>query len=318
MASPRAWRLPAQGVVICALVKSASFRDGRVTPRGRFGRWLVAACTAVVVSACAAAEPDAGAATDRDGASATASADQELALTAQLVASRRDQANGQIRVRLTNLGEQPIPLDGIRLVAEPYTPEPARINTRALAPGRTAAYEIVHGSPSCAGDAPTPGPVSIEVVSGDQQVSIDPGDSAALIARMLESACNRQRVAELVTIEFGEWEWTEGASEQTGTLVLTRRQAGPPLELTGLRGGVNFALEQLEPGPVTVSEDAAEVRVPVRTRAARCGAHALADNSKPYIFTAFFKIDGEPDIHMEFSGIDRRDEFDRLCEHAAE
>lgn len=298
------------------IVGWVSFRGGLWE---RYGRSVVVACaTAVVVAGCAVADPDgapgAGAATGSGVASATPSAEPEIALSAELVTSRRDEANGQIRIRLTNLGEQPVPLDGIVLVAEPYSPEPARINTRELPPGRTVAYPVVYGSPNCVGDEPTPGPVSVEVVSGDRQVSVDPGDSAHLIARMLSLACGRERVAKLVSIEFGDdWTWTEGASEQTGTLVLTRLQAGPPVELTMVRGGVNFTLEQLEPGPVTVDEEASEVRVPIRTRGARCDAHAVADNSKPYGFTAFFSIDGAPEVNVEFAGTDQREEFDRLC-----
>jgi hypothetical protein len=275
-----------------------------------------------IVSACAATEPGVGEEPGSDagtGGTVTAgpAAEPEIALSAQLVTSRRDEANGQIRIRLTNRGEQPVPLGAITLVAEPYSPGPARINTRELAPGQTVAYPVVHGAPTCMGDAPTPGPVSVEVISDGRQVSVDPGDSADLIARMLTLACGRERVAELVTIEFDDdWQWDEGATEQTGTLLLTRRRSGPPLELTGVRGGVNYTLEQLDPGPVMVDEDASEVRVPIRTKAARCEAHALADNGKPYGFTTFFSIDGGPDVHVEFSGTDHRDQFDRLCAHA--
>lgn len=276
--------------------------------------------TAVVASACTAedgsvdADEPGGTGTTTGTAPAARPSQSEIALSAQLLTSRRDQANGQIRIGLTNLGERPVPLKGITLVAEPYSPQPARINTPELAPGQTVAYPVVHGSPTCVGDAPTPGPVSVEVDSGDRQVSVDPGESADLIARMLALACGRERIAELVTIEFDDdWTWTDGASEQTGTLVLTRRQAGPPLALTGVRGGVNFTLEQLEPGPVTVDEGTPETRVPIRSRAARCEAHALADNSKPYGFTAFVSIDGGPELNVEFSGADHRAEFDRLC-----
>lgn len=305
-------------------VRSASFVGRFAALQGRFGQWLVIGCTAVAVSACASAEADSGedsgVGAETDGAAmATPPAEPEIQLSAQLLTSRRDEANGQIRIRLTNLGEQPVPLDAIMLDAEPYSPDPARINTSELAPGQTVAYPVVHGSPTCVGDEPTPGPVAVEVVSGGREVSVDPGDSAALIARMLTLACGRERVAELVTIEFDDdWEWTEGTAEQTGTLLLTRRQAGPPLELTGVRGGVNYTLEQLEPGPVTVEEDASEVRVPIRTRAARCEAHAMADNSKPYGFTTFFSIDGGPDINVEFSAPDQRDNLDRLCLHSDE
>lgn len=279
-------------------------------------------CVPLLLAACAGEEPGGAeprAGTDSGAASAIPSAEAEPELSAELVTSRRDEANGQIRIRLTNLGDQPVPLDDIMLIAEPYSPEPARINTGVLPPGRTVAYPVVHGSPECVGAEPTPGPVSVEVFSGDRQVSIDPGDSGDLISRMLRLACGRERVAELVAIEFGDdWDWTEGASEQTGTLVLTRREAGPPVELTMVRGGVNFTLEQLEPGPVAVDEDATEVRLPIRTRGARCEAHALADNSKPYGFTAFFSIDGGPEVNVEFSGADHREQFDRLCAHAGE
>jgi hypothetical protein len=132
---------------------------------------------------------------------------------------------------------------------------------------------------------------------------------------MLATACGRQRIAELVDIGLvSDWKWSEGSNEQTGTLTIARRTAGPPLTLTGVRGGVNFTLELLElSGPLILAADEDALTLPVRSRAARCEAHALADNSKPYGFSAWLAIGDDPPIHIEFSAHDQPDNFDRLC-----
>lgn len=292
------------------------WRD-QLGPRRLAGR-VAAAGAAIVLASCTAAgggpAPQSGSAGTDDTANPAADAGS-IDLAAEVVASRRDQAGGQIRIRLTNLGDLPVPIDTVRLVAHPYSPEPARINTRELGPGRTVAYPIVHGEPECAGESPTPGPVTVEIDAGDQHVSVVPSDSTNALRRMLTAACGRQRVAELVSIGLDtDWAWTEGGSEQTGTLIITRRTDGPPVTLTGVRGGVNFTLELLESErPSTLEADEEILTVPVRSRAARCEPHALADNSKPYAFTAWVSLAGGPEIHVEFSAADQRGNLDRLC-----
>jgi hypothetical protein len=275
-------------------------------------RWIVLAGVVILLAACSTTDSDAPAQPGGDGTANPVATEIELA--AELVTSRRDQAGGQIRVRLTNHSAGAVPIDAIRLVAPPYSPEPARVNTRELAPGRTVVYPVVHGEPECAGAAPTAGPVSVEIDSAGRQLSVVPADSE-LIERMLATACGRQRIAELVDIGLdSDWEWSEGSNEQTGTLTIARRTAGPPLTLTGVRGGVNFTLELLElSGPLILAADEDTLTLPVRSRAARCEAHALADNSKPYGFSAWLAIGDDPPIHIEFSAHDQPDNFDRLC-----
>lgn len=272
--------------------------------------------TAVVILLAACATPDADPSPQSDSADTpTPSASAPVDLAAELIASRRDQASGQVRIRLTNLGTAAVPIDTIRLVAPPYSPEPARINTRELRPGQTVAYPVVHGEPECAGEAPTPGPVSVEIDTVDQHLSVVPTDTTNVIDRMLAVACGRQRLAELVTIRLDtEWVWSDGAAEQTGTLTISRRADGPPITLTGVRGGINYTLELLDPAsPLTLGTGDDELTVPVRSRAARCEPHALADNSKPYGFNAWLTLDGGPEIHVEFSAADQPENLDRLC-----
>ena len=241
---------------------------------------------------------------------------EPLNLSAELVRSRRDEANERLRIELTNRGDQPVPIDGVRLVAEPYTPEAGEISGgRQLDPGRTIAYRVVHGDPDCLGDDPKPGPVQVHVTSGDQQVTLDPGDSADLIGRMLSVDCARQRVLDVVTIRFDtEWDVDSNGNEQVGTLLIERRDGGPRVTLTGVRNSINYTLEMLDPdSEPTLEAGEKTLAVPVRSRGARCDGHAMGDNSKPFGFSALLSLDGGPETLVEFTADEQPENFLRLC-----
>jgi hypothetical protein len=241
---------------------------------------------------------------------------EPLNLSADLVRSRRDEANERLRVELTNRGDQPVPIDGVRLVAEPYTPEAGEISGgRQLDPGRTIAYRVVHGDPDCAGDDPKPGPVQVHVTSGEQQITLDPGESADLIGRMLSVDCARQRILDVVSIRFDtEWDLHSNGNEQLGTLLIERHDGGPPVTLVGVRNSINYTLELLDPdSQPTLEAGEKTLAVPVRSRGARCDGHAMGDNSKPFGFSALLSLDGGPETLVEFTADEQPDNFLRLC-----
>jgi hypothetical protein len=241
---------------------------------------------------------------------------EPLNLSAELVRSRRDEANERLRVELTNRGDQPVPIDGVRLVAEPYTPEAGEISGgRQLDPGRTIAYRVVHGDPDCAGDDPKPGPVQVHVTSGEQQITLDPGESADLIGRMLSVDCARQRILDVVSIRFDtEWDLHSNGNEQLGTLLIERHDGGPPVTLVGVRNSINYTLELLDPdSQPTLEAGEKTLAVPVRSRGARCDGHAMGDNSKPFGFSALLSLDGGPETLVEFTADEQPDNFLRLC-----
>lgn len=249
-------------------------------------------------------------------AQSTNSITQPPDLSAELVRSRRDEANERLRVELTNRGDQPVPIDGVRLVAEPYTPEPGEISGgRQLDPGRTIAYRVVHGDPDCVGDDPKPGPVQVHVTSGEEQITLDPGESADLIARMLSVDCARQRILDVVSIRFDtEWDLHSNGNEQVGTLLIERHDGGPSVTLNGVRNSINYTLEMLDPdSEPTLEEGEKTLAVPVRSRGARCDGHAMGDNSKPFGFSALLSLDGGPETLVEFTADEQPENFLRLC-----
>jgi hypothetical protein len=237
-------------------------------------------------------------------------------LSAELVRSRRDEANERLRIELTNRGDQPVPIDGVRLVAEPYTPEAGEISGgRQLDPGRTIAYRVVHGDPDCVGDDPKPGPVQVQVTSGEEQITLDPGESADLIARMLSVDCARQRILDVVSIRFDtEWDLHSNGNEQVGTLLIERHDGGPSVTLNGVRNSINYTLEMLDPdSEPTLEAGEKTLAVPVRSRGARCDGHAMGDNSKPFGFSALLSLDGGPETLVEFTADEQPENFLRLC-----
>jgi hypothetical protein len=241
---------------------------------------------------------------------------EPLNLSAELVRSRRDEANERLRIEVTNRGDQPVAIDGVRLVAEPYTPGPGEISGgRQLNPDQTIAYRVVHGDPECPGDDPKLGPVQVHVTSGDQQVTLDPGDSADLIGRLLSVDCARQRILDVVTIRFDtEWDVDSNGNEQVGTLLIERRDGGPRVTLTGVRNSINYTLEMLDhDSEPTLEAGEKTLAVPVRSRGARCDGHAMGDNSKPFGFSALLSLDGGPETLVEFTADEQPENFLRLC-----
>lgn len=285
--------------------------------RGHPARTAVPAFTAAVVllvTACAgSAEP--AEQTASEPANPT-EAVEPLTLNAELVRSRRDEANERLRVEVTNGGEQAVPIDGLRLVAEPYSPNPSDISGgNQINPGQTIAYRVVHGEPECVEDEPTPGPVRVEVTSGDREVTLDVGESADVIKRMLTVDCARARILDVVTIRFDtEWDVHSNGNEQTGTLLIERRDGGPPVTLAGVRNSINYTLEMIEPDShPTLEENEKLLAVPVRSRGSRCDGHAMGDNSKPFGFSAYLSVDGGPETLVEFTADEQPDNFLRLC-----
>jgi hypothetical protein len=262
------------------------------------------------------AATDSPAATGPATGATTDAATEPLQLTTELIRSRRDEANERLRVRLTNHGEQPVEVDEIRLIAPPYSPGPAKLSGgRQLNPGLTIAYQVVHGEPECVGDDPAPGTVEVEVRAGDRRATLDPGESVDLIRRMLTLACARQRVLEVVDVRLDtEWDLADNGNEQTGNLLIERRAGGPPITLTGVRGGINYTLELVEPeSKPTLDTGERVLTVPVHSLGARCDGHAMGDNSKPYAFSVWISLDGGSDTHLEFNAEDQADNFVRLC-----
>ena len=241
---------------------------------------------------------------------------EPLNLSAELVRSRRDEANERLRIEVTNRGDQPVAIDGVRLVAEPYTPEPGEISGgRQLNADQTIAYRVVHGDPDCPGDDPKPGPVQVHVTSGDQQITLDPEDSAGLIGRMLSVDCARQRILDVVSIRFDtEWDVESNRNEQVGTLLIERRDGGPRVTLNGVRNSINYTLEMLDPdSQPTLEAGEKTLAVPVRSRGARCDGHAMGDNSKPFGFSALLSVDGGTETLVEFTADEQPENFLRLC-----
>jgi hypothetical protein len=241
---------------------------------------------------------------------------EPLNLSAELLRSRRDEANERLRIELTNRGDQPVPIDGVRLDAEPYLPEPGEVSGgRQVKPGQTIAYRVVYGDPDCVGDDPKPGPVQVQVTSGEQQITLDPGESADLIGRMLSVDCARQRILDVVSIRFDtEWDVHSNGNEQEGTLLIERRDGGPRVTLNGVRNSINYTLEMLDPDSrPTLEAGEKTLAVPVRSRGARCDGHAMGDNSKPFGFSALLSLDGGPETLVEFTADEQPENFLRLC-----
>jgi hypothetical protein len=155
----------------------------------------------------------------------------------------------------------------------------------------------------------------VHVTSGEQQITLDPGESADLIGRMLSVDCARQRILDVVSIRFDtEWDLHSNGNEQLGTLLIERHDGGPPVTLVGVRNSINYTLELLDPdSQPTLEAGEKTLAVPVRSRGARCDGHAMGDNSKPFGFSALLSLDGGPETLVEFTADEQPDNFLRLC-----
>jgi hypothetical protein len=239
-------------------------------------------------------------------------------LTGRVRQSNLDQSLSSIRVQLLNEGTEPVDVEEVLLQVSPF-PDVASDDDGVVPPGRRIDFRVEYGDPTtCAGDSPTPGPATAQVVADGRQVEVDVEDSQNVLRRLLTLYCDRQRLAEVVTISLGErWTPADGADALLGTIELHRVAGDAEVTVRHLAGSVVYQLRPATSGePIAVlaaGQDA--ISVPVLATALRCDPHALAEGKKNYVFPVWLGLAGGPEeVKVELTAeLEVRPTFDTLC-----
>lgn len=253
------------------------------------------------------------------GCSTTAEPEEETAteLSGRVRQSNLDQSLASIRVQLSNDSAEPVDVDDVVLHAPPF-PDVASDDDATIPPGQRIDFRFVYGEPTCSGATPTPEAATAQVVADRRRVEVGVEDSQNVLRRLLTLYCDRQRLAEVVTVELGQtWTPDPAGDALLGTIELHRVGGDAELSVERTSGSVVFRID-----PVSTAEPAAvleagqdTISVPVRATALRCDPHALAEGKKNYVFAAWLGLAGGPhnvkiDLTAEF-GV--RPTFDLLC-----
>jgi hypothetical protein len=241
----------------------------------------------------------------------------EPELRGRVIQSNLDQSLASFRVQLLNDGPQPVDVSDLVLHVEPF-PDAASAGDAVIRPGRRIDFRVVYGEPTCSGATPTPAAATARAVANGRPVEIAVEDSHDVLKRLLTLYCDRQRLAEVVTVSLGE-KWTSDPAEDAllGTIELQRTGGDAEVTVQHMSGSVVFRLQPARPGePIAVlrSEQDA-LSIPVRATALRCDPHAFAEGKKNYVFPLWLGLAGGPqEVKVELRlDIGMRPTFDSLC-----
>lgn len=212
---------------------------------------------------------------------------------------RSDEERHIMGVQVANRGDAvvrvaTVQLDwpGLRAVA------PSEIDT-VIAPGVVVDLPIGYGDAVCDDLArfaqpPPEGPARALVVTPEGEHQVWPIDDVrGVLARVHGLDCRRQAMAHRVEVTFGRTWTPSGAGDaMTGELVLTRRHAEGPVELTGISGSVLLNVALAPGAPVTMDGDRLVIPILV-TSTGNCTGHALADAKKIFDVQLTLDVGGE-------------------------
>jgi hypothetical protein len=240
----------------------------------------------------------------------------EPELVGRVRQSNLDQSLSSIRVQVLNEAPEPVDVSELVLHVPPF-PDAASEVDAVIPPGRRIDFRVVYGEPSCP-SAPTPAAATAEARAGGRPIEFAVDDSQNVLRRLLTLFCDRQRLAEVVTVSLGErWTRDPAGDALIGTIELRRVGGDADVTIHAIRGSVIFLLEPAHPAePIAVLDTEQDaLSVPVRATALRCDPHAFAEGKKNYLFAAWLGLTGGPqevkvDLKMD---VGLRPMFDSLC-----
>jgi hypothetical protein len=241
----------------------------------------------------------------------------EPELSGRVIQSNLDQSLASFRVQLRNDGSEPVHVSDLDLHVAPF-PDAASTTDALIQPGRRIDFRVMYGEPTCTGATPTPAAAMAEAIADGRPVEIAVADSHDVLRRLLTLYCDRQRIAEIVTVDLGaRWRPDPTGDALLGTIELRRIGGAAEVSVQHLAGSVVFRLQPARPGePIAVLDpDDDALSVPIRATALRCDPHALAEGKKNYVFGVWLGLAGGPqEVKVELTAdVELRPTFDLLC-----
>ena len=215
-------------------------------------------------------------------------------LSAEVRQYRNDVALRRLSVTVTNDGDRPVSIRGVRLAAPGFALLPMTDPDVELPPGDRVDLPVPYGEVSC--DGPGPGAADrAELRVDGELVTVQLPTDGGLLERLRSRDCTQQAVAKAVALELGPF--VRSGRRLTGTLVLTRRGGTEPVTLTEAGGTIVYTVRPTGL-PAVLAPGAARLDVPVVITATRCDGHALSQNSRSAVFTFYVAVGGAEPVQV--------------------
>ncbi len=253
------------------------------------------AISTVALSGCSPAA-------DRSPAVASAPADEPAAphsidavsVTAELYRTRSDPARNGIQLSVTNHGDVALTIVGLALDSPAFATPIERDRSSTIPAGATRDLALTLPAPSCAGDDTMP--------EATLTVALDTGESALVRVTTTDrlgqwavwhaDACFAAAVAERVHLDVRRVPALDDLAAGVIGLEIVATALQPGVALVALTDTVLFTVDAATGHPARLSvlalnlalSDGETRVVPVRLSAARCDAHAIAEDKQGTFF----------------------------------
>jgi hypothetical protein len=176
---------------------------------------------------------------------------------------------------------------------------PATAVDTTFTPGRTIDLPTPFGAVDCAAAA-DPAAARLTVArDGAAPEELRVPLAGGTLAQVHREECAVAAVLEVVGIALTELAGAPDGQSLTGTVLLTRRAAGDPVEVLALERSVLLELVVDRDLPVTLRPGEDEVALPVTITPATCDPHVLAETKKPFVFPLTVSVAGRAPVAVD-------------------
>jgi hypothetical protein len=223
-------------------------------------------------------------------------------ITAEVQRSRLFELQRQLKLVVSNEGDEPVELTRLQMDSALFEQAPAQDRPSTLEPGEQVGIPISFGPSVCDDSEAADDPPEVLLTLDGEQLRLPlaqhPDDAlASLNAR----ECGTQAVLDAASLTWSEDIERTGPFTLRTTLDLEQAVDGSSVTVDEIRSSVVFTVEPEGDGVPLLEVDDEHVsdQVPVTFTAARCDAHALTESKKTFRFTAFVHLDGGEAVRIE-------------------
>lgn len=210
-----------------------------------------------------------------------------------------DEASGDLRVGITNMGHSRVTVTSAALDWAGFAPKPAAVEGGRLGPGDVAGVLMQYGAPRC-GSPPTGRPGLSVVVDGVTRRVPLKVEVPHLLTMLYQRECSDERLASAVDLSLVMARTTvvrNGEEYLPGEIVVRRKQPALAVTVLDLSGSVLLRFQPLTVHGLPARHAPGEptLRVPIRLVSAhRCDPHARANSSQTFVLSIDVHLDGQP------------------------
>ncbi len=210
-----------------------------------------------------------------------------------------DEASGDLRVGITNVGGTTVTVSSATLDWAGFERKRSVVEGGTLGPGDVAGVLMQHGAARC--NAPPTGRARLRaVVDGVTREIPLTVEVPHLLVMLYQRECAERRLTETADLSLVMARKTVVAHGQeylSGAVVLTRKQGSLGVTVQDLSGSVllHFAPRGPRLLPARLGPSQSALRVPVLLASAhRCDPHARANSSQTFVLSVDVHLDGQP------------------------